>query len=409
MNILFMADVAANPDSGAAGTEYQTIEALRHLGHHVDAVWSSHLPHKIKHGNLHYLLELPRAYEKQMITRLRQAPYDVIHVNQPHGYRAARALRRLNCNRVFIHRSHGVEMRVERDLEPWKKIYGQDDRSSRRKLASKIMALCLSHSSRRIASLADGHIVSSTQCGDFLEKVMGVPRERIAVIPQAVPPLFLQRSVSEMTVKRLNHILYVGQFAFVKAPSIVAEVFDRLARANKQLRFTWVCAREHHASVRRLLTEESQERVRLLDWMPQDDLITLFDGHGLFLFPSFFEGFGKAFLEAMSRGLCVLATDNGGAHDVIRHGINGMLAPTGSVDTLVNQCLDLVDDPNLARSISQNAARDAQRFIWERVALETVSFYEQRLKVKREAVEEFPRNCHAVQQRDPESGGKISK
>ena len=52
-----MADVAANPDSGAAGTEYQTVDALRRMGYEVDTVWADSLPHKISHWNFHYLVE----------------------------------------------------------------------------------------------------------------------------------------------------------------------------------------------------------------------------------------------------------------------------------------------------------------------------------------------------------------
>ena len=38
MKILVAADVPEDPNSGVAGTEYQTIQALRALGHEVDAV-----------------------------------------------------------------------------------------------------------------------------------------------------------------------------------------------------------------------------------------------------------------------------------------------------------------------------------------------------------------------------------
>ena len=382
MKILFMADVAPNRNSGAAGTEYQTIKALRRLGHEVDAVWSDELPHKIQHGNLHYLLELPRAYEKQMLERLQRKSFDVIHVNQPHGYRAARTLGRLERKCVFIHRSHGMEMRIERDLAQWHRKYDQDSRSHLRKLAGRSMFIALTHSSRSIARHADGHIVSASECKEFLRENLRVPDDRIAVIPQAPPSSFLERAPAVMTAERLCRILYVGQYAFFKAPIIVAEVLNRLSEAAQQLQFTWVCARQHHTKVRELLSPAARQRINLLDWMPQDELIRVYDGHGIFLFPSFSEGFGKVFLEAMSRGLCVVAADNGGAHDVIVHGVGGMLSPTGCVGTMVKECLQLAEPSELAYSISEAAAKCARSYTWERVAKETVSFYNDRLNAK---------------------------
>src|SRR5258706_14293267 len=120
MNILFMSDTQEEPNSGAAGTEFQTITALRELGHDVDAVWADSLSHKIAHGNLHYVFELPFTYRQEMLRRLERKQYDVIHVNQPHGYLAAMMIRRRKMPPAFIHRSHGFELRVEVDLQRWR-------------------------------------------------------------------------------------------------------------------------------------------------------------------------------------------------------------------------------------------------------------------------------------------------
>jgi glycosyltransferase involved in cell wall biosynthesis len=54
----------------------------------------------------------------------------------------------------------------------------------------------------------------------------------------------------------------------------------------------------------------------------------IYDDHGVFLFPSFFEEFGKAFLESMSRGLVLVASNNGGMRDVIKEGQSGLLSNT---------------------------------------------------------------------------------
>jgi glycosyltransferase involved in cell wall biosynthesis len=382
MRILLMADMPADPNSGAAGTEYLTIKALGTLGHEVDAIWSDGLPRRIRHGNIHYLLELPFAYEHRMLERLRSADYDVVHVNQPHGYRAARTLARLNRRTVFIHRSHGFELRVERDLKPWKERYDKDNRLFLKRLASRALTDALSYNCRSIARHADGHIVYASQCGQFLQEELGVRKEQIAVIPAASPNAFVESPAPTMTSERLKRVLYVSQFAFFKAPMIVAAVMNHLSETDSDLEFTWVCSKQHHADVRALLSENVRTRVNLLDWKCQDELMHAYDAHGIFLFPSFFEGFGKVFLEAMSRGLCVVAADNSGAHDVISNGEDGILVPTGSVDSMVNSCLRLLGDAELASSISRAAAKTARSYTWDRVARETVAFYEDRIAAK---------------------------
>lgn len=382
MKILFMADVPPDKNSGAAGTEYQTIEAIRALGHDVDTVWADQLPHRITHGNLHYLLELPFAYRRQALARLEQQHYDVLHVNQPHGYLAARAVRKLNRKTAFIHRSHGLESRGHREMSFWLETYGKENRTQLRSGVSNLMALAMSHNCRSISRYADGHIVSCTMCRDFLVEQLKVTPARIAVVPQAPTAAFVGRSPAAMTPERLKRILYVGQFVIQKAPMILAGVFNRLSRLNPELEFTWVCSKQHHEEARSLVDDHARDRLTLLDWMQQDRLLEVYDQHGLFLFPSFFEGFGKVFLEAMSRGLCVVAADNGGAHDVISNGLDGLLTPTGDASAMTRECQRLISDPQEAIRMSRAAAETARGYTWARVARETVAFYENRLDAR---------------------------
>lgn len=369
-----MADTPADPNLGAAGTEVQTVRAMRSLGADVDTVWADDLGRRIRHGNLHLLAELPRAYERAAVRALRARRYDVVHVNQPHGFRAARAVHRLAPGTVFVHRSHGIELHAEETLKPWKSKLEADLRPPSRRLASQIVGRLLARHSRQIAAEADGHIVSARLDAGFLERRLGVSGDRIAVIPQAAPDEYLSDPAPALTEARRQRVLHVAQFAFFKAPMITAAAMNRLAQADSQLRFTWVCDRASHPAVRALLT--CNERVELLHWVPQQTLRDVYDEHGVFLFPSFFEGFGKAFLEAMSRGLCVVAADTGGMRDVIAHGRSGVLVPAGDEVALADAALALIRDPARAEAMSAAAARTAREYSWERVARETLAFYE---------------------------------
>jgi glycosyltransferase involved in cell wall biosynthesis len=381
MRILFMADVPYDPHSGAAGTEVQTLEALRNLGHEVDAIWSDSLGRRIGHGNLHLLLELPRAYERAAVRALLEKSYDVVHVNQPHGFLAARTIHRISPRTVFIHRSHGFELNVEETLRPWRQKFGSDERSVPRRAASGVLAPLLARHGRAIAREADGHIVSASLDAAFLHERLGVPRERIAVIAQAAPGSYLRYDAPPMTGERLRQVLHVAQVAFFKAPMITAEAINRLAATDPELKFTWVCDRSHEGTIRSLLTSDANDRTTIQHWTTQDALRDIYDQHGTFLFPSFFEGFGKAFLEAMSRGLCVVASDVGGMHDVI-DGENGIVVPPGDAVALADGALRIIRSPDAAIAMSAAAARRAREYTWERVGLETAAFYQARLAAR---------------------------
>jgi len=382
-----MADVVLSLDSGAAGTEFLTVEAMRNQGCEVDCVWADSLPRKIAHGNLHYLLELPAAYRAVMLERMRQKDYDVIHVNQPHGYLAAQAIATGPAHAVFIHRSHGIELRGERELARWRRACGPPERRSSGKAWARLwMARLLSRHGRAIAKYADGHIVSASDCARFMLAELGVPEDRVAVIPQAAPPAYVEQSALAMTPARAKRMLYVGQYTSAKAPSILAAAIERIMQSSDEPTLTWVTPKASHATVCTLLSERARPRVTLRDWMPQDELMSLYDSHGIFLFPSLFEGFGKVFIEAMARGLCVVAADNSGAKDVIRDGEDGRLVPTGDARALADACLELIRSQADAKVLGERAAVRARQYTWDRVGRETIAFY---------------RNCIAQKRRQP--------
>jgi len=237
---------------------------------------------------------------------------------------------------------------------------------------------------RWAAKEADGVIVSNSGDQEWICQHYGVAPTRVAVIPQAPPRGFLDvELVSSATSPRLG-ILCVGQFAFFKAVHVIAQVFDRLTRECPHVPLTWCCAEAHHESARALLSPECRRRVRFVGWLPQDELIHLYDEHSIFLFPSFYEGFGKVFLEAMARGMCVVASRTGGMRDVIRDGKNGFLVPPGDVDETVARVKALADDDGAQAAAMSRAARTtACSYSWERVASETLHFYEERIEARR--------------------------
>jgi glycosyltransferase involved in cell wall biosynthesis len=269
---------------------------------------------------------------------------------------------------------------VDEIVARWRRRWHEPDKSWPASIPTAILRALLRRHSILAARYCDGTLVSNSLCGRFLIERLQVPPERVGVIPQAAPQDFLDEPAAPPTPQRHQRVLYVAQFAFFKAPRLVGEVFRALAVRFPQARFTWVCDRQHHEQARALLGDQTH-RCELLPWVPQEELRRVYDEHGVFLFPSLFEGFGKAFLEAMARGLCVVASDEGGMHDLLRDGENGFLAPVGDRDHLVAGATRVLGDFTKFQEISRAARATALPFTWDRCACETVAFYEQLLRL----------------------------
>jgi len=382
MRILMVADLVKNPDSGSAGTVYRTTRALRELGHEVDEVWAHDLPHRIRHGNLHFLLERPRAYRDAVRRHTREKDYDVIQVSHAQGYLAARDHQKHRRRGVFVSRSHGVEVRVEETMSVWRARLGVRQKGTVRSVLRSVLRRLLARHWPQLARHCDGIIVGCRMDRDFLLDRFGLDPHHVEVIAHGVSRRYLERPVVSVGRERLRRVLYAGQFNFMKGPHVLARVLNAFLPQHPEVRFTWVCKGPDHAAVRALLAPEAAERVEFRDWMPQDALMDVYDAYGVFIFPSLFEGFGKAPIEAMARGACVVASKIGGMRDVIRDGESGFLVEPGDVDGLVGRLKWLLANPDAARRMAAAGRRVAEGLTWRRCAERAVAFYRRLLAAK---------------------------
>jgi glycosyltransferase involved in cell wall biosynthesis len=120
----------------------------------------------------------------------------------------------------------------------------------------------------------------------------------------------------------------------------------------------------HHAEVYKIIDKCLLPRFTLVYWLPQDNLIDIYDQHGIFIFPSYYEGAGKASLEAMSRGCCVVGTNVGAMTDYIQDGVNGRLVEPGSTDGIVEATNWFLENSDRAKKCSKLAAVYARKKTW---------------------------------------------
>lgn len=83
-----------------------------------------------------------------------------------------------------------------------------------------------------------------------------------------------------------------------------------------------------------------------------------------------YEGMSNAMLEAMAIGMPVICTDCpiGGAHAAIEDGANGLLVPVGDARAMYTAMKRLIEDRELAETISRSAAEIRKTLSLERIA-----------------------------------------
>ncbi len=87
------------------------------------------------------------------------------------------------------------------------------------------------------------------------------------------------------------------------------------------------------------------------------------------------EGFGQVVVEGMAAGLAVVAAAAGGPLELITHGRDGLLYPTGDVDALARTLQRLAADRGLRERLGDAARRRARDFTPEVVAGQVLQVY----------------------------------
>lgn len=106
-------------------------------------------------------------------------------------------------------------------------------------------------------------------------------------------------------------------------------------------------------------------QVRIIGKVSNAELAAIMAESDLFVFPSYYEGFGLVLLEAMAAGLPVLTTTATAGPDMITEGSDGFIIPPGNLDALIGKMKFCLENRDQIEAVSANARATAERFSWD--------------------------------------------
>ncbi len=108
-------------------------------------------------------------------------------------------------------------------------------------------------------------------------------------------------------------------------------------------------------------------------YVPDEHLVWLYNACEIFLYPSFYEGFGLPPLEAMACGCAVIASNGGALPEVVGGG--GLLIPPDEPGMWKEAILTFLQNPDYANRFRKSAPEQAKKFRWETAAERTLEAY----------------------------------
>ena len=238
-------------------------------------------------------------------------------------------------------------------------------------------------------------LVVSRFVADEVMRTLRLPASKIEVTPLGVRPEFFSRvqkeshdeaglkhesdklnrqnAVLEKYQIKMPFILGVGTIEPRKNLRTLLEAFARIP-SRLQNRFQLLLAGkpgwgtdELHSYLK---SYAYRDRLILTGYVPEDDLRTLYSCAEMFVFPSFYEGFGLPVVEALASGCPVIASTAGALREVTGSAAI-LVGPNDPPEEWARAMVRIAESPELRRSLALAGPEQARQYSWESCAQKT--------------------------------------
>lgn len=294
--------------------------------------------------------------------RLFHAPY---HLGTPRGSFVPRVVTCHDLVRLVLHR----------DYLPGRWAY--------RRLLLLLDALRF-HAARRVIAI-------SRFTADDIVRLLGVPASRIDVVPHGVdlawfrPPGPGPEAEAAALVRRKwrlderPYVLHLGAADPRKNVDTLLRGFARAEVPDLDLVLIGKLKPAQREAIDRVVAEAgSPAGVRLLGYVPDEELPAILAGALALPFTSSYEGFGFTPLEAMACGCPVIATGATSIGEVV--GDAALLVPPRDEVALAGALRRIAAEPSLRQDLRRAGLARAAQFTWRDTALGTVESYARALR-----------------------------
>ena len=184
--------------------------------------------------------------------------------------------------------------------------------------ALRLLSVWLRRGDRAAAQRPDRLVANSNAVRERIGRFYGRQADVVH------PPVELTDLQSSAANGERGHFLWVGRLVPYKRPLLVAEAFRGLRR-----RLTMVGIGPQEAELR----ERLPDNVELRGWISRQELVELYRRASGFLHIGE-EDFGITMVEALAAGAPVIALNAGGACDIVREGVDGVLVSDPTVTSI---------------------------------------------------------------------------
>ena len=259
-------------------------------------------------------------------------------------------------------------------------------------------------------------VVNSNFMKNELQRLFGLPYEKINVIPNGVNLSLFNGIDRDYNFRRRyamdneKIILFMGRLVYEKG---VQNLISAMPKIMNGYHDTKLVIAGKGGMVDELKQQAYSlglgEKIYFAGYMNGKDVQRMYKSADVAVFPSLYEPFGIVALEAMLSENPIVVSDIGGLNEIVQHRENGMKSYTGNPNSIADSILELLYDHKLCADITKKAKnRVRNEYNWSKIAQDTHFTYQKAIcqsmaeKQKRQLEQERAKKTKKVRSGDNE-------
>lgn len=203
---------------------------------------------------------------------------------------------------------------------------------------------------KKIIKRSNRLIAVSNNTSLDIQNIYNISKDKIIVMNLGVSKKYKIEDKDKLNALKLKYnlskdfILFVGTKEPRKNILSLLKAFQKIKSDNLELVIVggsgW--KEKNWQNFYNNLNSDTKSRIKILDYCPEDDLPVLYNLAKIFIWPSFYEGFGLPVLEAMACGCPVITSNNSSLPDIVKD--NALLVESFNVNSLFSAMNSLLKD-----------------------------------------------------------------
>ena len=225
--------------------------------------------------------------------------------------------------------------------------------------------------------------ISKNTKNDLIE-LLDIPEEKIEIIYSGISDDYKKINKGSLEAKIIREkyrlpekfVLSLGTIEPRKNIDSLIRAFDNFS-AKSGDNYYLVIAGRMGWKYKKVLNEynraKNKNKIIFLGYIDEVDKNILYNLSALFVFPSYYEGFGSPPLEAMKAGTAVIAAANSSMLEILGDG--AYFIDPYDINDLSNAMLEVLDNQDLKKVLTKRAVENSRKFSWQKTSDTYISLF----------------------------------